>query len=216
MKNYKAQISAKSLIMLMLSALTLTIGTLCWFFMSGRNKVNDFAVEVDNPSSNFIFYEAIDTNKNGVIDNGEMYVEIENPDIYTENMVPGQTFFYKVFVKNTKNDTNFGLFFKDITDTNEMAQQIAVSASLVDKNGNVKASTNGDKVLSTLMTSNNETANAQILGMSDCPQGDYEVYYTLKLKTDTSYLYYDKTLSIDNVEASFYESWLWRNFLKYY
>ena len=206
MKNYNAQISAKSIILLILSALTLTIGTLCWFFMSGRNRVDDFFVEVDNPSSNFVFYEAVDANKNGVIDDDEMYVEIESLDIYTENMVPGQTFFYKVFVKNSKNNTNFGLFFKDITDTDEMAQQIAVSASLVDKNGNVKASTNGDKVLSTLMTSNNETANAQILGMSECPKGDYEVYYTVKLKNDTSFLYYDKTLSIDNVEVSFYNN----------
>lgn len=206
MKNYKAKISVKSIILLILSALTLTIGTLCWFFMSGRNRVDDFFVEVDNPSSNFVFYEAVDTNKNGVIDDDEIYVEIESPDIYTENMVPGQTFFYKVFVKNSKNGSNFGLFFKNITDTDNIAQQIAVSANLLDTTGSVKATTNGEIDLSTLITSGDTTLNAEILGMSECPKGDYEVYYTVKLKNDTSFLYYDKTLSIDNVEVSFYNN----------
>lgn len=206
MKNYKSQISVKSIILLILSTLTLTIGTLCWFFMSGRNRVDDFFVEVDNPSSNFVFYEAVDANKNGVIDDDEMYVEIESLDIYTENMVPGQTFFYKVFVKNSKDGSNFGLFFKDITDTDNIAQQIAVSANLLDATGNVKATSNGEIDLSTLITSNDTTSDAKILGMSECPKGDYEIYYTVKLKIDTSSLYYNKTLSINNVEVLFYNN----------
>lgn len=206
MKGKKINFNIKNLILMIVSSLMLVVVSVCWFVIANRNSVEGFTAEVDNPSSNADFYEAVDLNMNGVIDNGETYELIKDTSINTRNMEPGQTFFYKVSVRNSHANSNFQMRFNNISDIDGMAEQLLVNAKIVDSSGVVKASTGDNNVLSSLLeTSDGSIFDAVLLTGTKFAVGNYEVFYSLKLKNDTTSTVEGKLLTIDDVVVAFVE-----------
>lgn len=206
MKNKKLNINLKNFILMVVSALILVTATVCWFFMTHNNTVGGFNTNVDNPSSHFIFYEAEDTNKNGVIDGDEEYVEIGTANIESNNMIPGKTYFYKVTVDNQRDNSLFGLFFNNIEETGTLSSVVEVTAEVKNSLGATVLSTNGFKILSTLMTTDDSgtVTDAKVLTGTGFNRDTYDVYYTVKMSTSATTEYEDFRISIDDVSASFY------------
>ena len=206
MKGKKIKFNIKNLILMIVSSLTLVVVSVCWFTIANRNILEGFTAEVENPSSNVEFYEAIDANMNGVIDNGESYELIRDTSVNTKNMEPGQIFFYKVLVRNSHENSNFEMRFNNISDIDGMAEQLLVNAKIVDSSGVVKASNGDNNVLSSLLeTSDGSIFDAVLLTGTEFAVGNYEVFYSLKLKNDTTSTFEGKFLTIDDVVVAFVE-----------
>ena len=213
MKDKKVNQNLKNLILMVVSALVLISATVCWFFLTSANTVEGFEVGVDSPSSHMVFYEAIDENKNGVVDGTESYKEISTTNIITKNMIPGKTYFYMVKIDTMKDNMKFGLFFNGIEESPveegipSLSSQIKVTANIKKANGNVITATDGEKILST-MIEYDETgtiADAMILTGNNFAKGDYEVYYTIKMAEDATILNEDQYVNINDVSAVLFE-----------
>ena len=160
-----------------------------------------------------VFYEAIDANKNGVIDATESYREITTTNIITKNMIPGKTYFYMVKIDTMKNNMKFGLFFNGIEESaveegiSPLSSKIEVAASVKKANGNVITATDGTKILSTLIDydETGTVADAIILTGNNFARGDYEVYYTIKMANDATILNEDQYVNINDVSAVLFE-----------
>lgn len=206
MGKTKSELSIKNSILIFVSALALVAASFCWFSMSSQNNIEQMSVGVDTLSSDFVFYEAVDTNRDGVISGQETYVEISNASINTSNMVPGQTFFYKAIVRNKKAGANFAFIFKNILDSNNLSGQVIVTARLLDSNSTVRTATSGVVTIHDIaVTDENDETNAPVLSDTNLPIGYYELYYTLKLNSGTTSTYEGKSMTISDVMVAFYE-----------
>lgn len=109
----------KSIIMLILigiSILFLTLSiTLAWFDLtetSGPITFNTGSVKAD-----INFYQGIDSNENGIIDENE-YHKFSNSKLDFNNIIPGQSYFFRLKVKNIGSiDGNLNIEIGDIVTT---------------------------------------------------------------------------------------------------
>lgn len=205
MEDKKINLSLKNLILSLTSALALVVATVCWFVMSGSVGLEKLTASVDTSLSNVDFFQAVDENKNGVVDANETYKKIETANIDTKYMVPGEKYFYKVNVYNNKTGVHFGLFFNDITDSDSLGAQVKVSAKIV-KSGTTLAHTDECFLSAIYETDDGGITDATILTASDLTKGDYEIYYTVKLIESTTILHEDLSLTVNDVVVSFFES----------
>jgi hypothetical protein len=107
----------KNGIFLFATALVLVVVTVAWFF-SGSEEANVGPIGADIESSGFgyFLFEAVDTNKNGLLDNGEEnnWLPVPGDNVDINNIVPNQYHFYKAVIQ-TGAKTSMQFKFTGIT-----------------------------------------------------------------------------------------------------
>ncbi|MBQ7654861.1 MAG: hypothetical protein IJS17_07305, partial [Clostridia bacterium] len=180
----------------------LIAASLCWFSMGTQVDMERISVGVDSLSSNYIFYEAVDADRDGVIDNDEIYTEITDDTIRTRYMVPGQKYFYKVVVTNNHTNAHFAFIFDNISYTGSFADYVKVAAQLVDSTSTTRA-TSVERTISDIAGSD---TSATILTASNLATGSYELYYTVKLDASAASTYESANLTVTDVIPEFFVS----------
>lgn len=206
MKKNETKLSLKNSAMIFVSALALVAASLAWFSIASNNDVNSFDAGVGRLSSNMVFYEAVDSDRDGTIGANENYVQIQDNDINTRYMVPGQTYFYKVTVENHQSGSHFALIFNDITDTDSLSEHVKVTARVVNSSNATVASTAAEQSIAYYSQTASGQTDATILTGSNLASGTYSIYYTVKLDSTTTTDFENKTMTIEDVFVSFFAS----------
>ncbi|MBE6783072.1 MAG: hypothetical protein E7536_03580 [Ruminococcaceae bacterium] len=206
-KNNK---SAKSLIMLVATGLTLVVATLCWFSIMDRSeieKLDNVIVKNENSSKAKIYYGA-DENGNIVASSDEIskYCQVDGNEILLENMVPGAEYSYKAVFPSCSEGQTITLTFTGVQD-NGLAEKIEVY-------GNVSSFESDDNII-------NDTNHATEMKLEKLRNGDikvieseikskgkYVVYFSFKFSddaelstTENSIGYENKSLKITSIDA---------------
>lgn len=221
-KENKSNAASKNLIMVIVTGVILATATLCWFVANGGNKVDKIESPIASASSTAVFYCAEDSNRNGIIDGDEKYVEIETASILLNNMLPGAKYFYMVEFQNCPFKSSFELGFEDIIDNNTNASSqeeyfgdyVTVTSRITKVVGentetNVKFQT--EEVLSNKYrnTTDSQTGeniiNATIIqhtGDENIQPGTYRIYYDFYLDKNVTTDKANYSLTINNVNAT--------------
>lgn len=207
MKKHKSDLGIKNSILIIVSALSLAFATFSWFSLNNHNNIENFEAEVDTLSSNFTFYQAVDENRNGVIDGSETYVEISDNSINTRYMIPGEKYFYKAILNNRRNNSHFAFIFSDIVDDSSFSSEVKVTARLLDSTNVTVAQTSTERSIDYFaVTDENSIKDATVLTAQSLPAGDYSLFYTLKIDENTGSDFENDSLLITNVVTAFFVS----------
>ena len=205
MKKTKYELGLKNSILIIVSALVLAFASYCWFSLNSHNDIQDFTVGVDTLSSNYTFYQAVDENRNGVIDGQETYNEIEDMSISTQYMIPGEKYFYKAILENVKPGAHFAFIFSNIVDDSDFGSEVKVFAKLVGSNSQIISQSSTESSIAYYsVTDDNNITDATILTAQSIATGTYELYYTLKIDESTTSDFEDDSLVITNVVTAFF------------
>ena len=204
MAKMKDKNSAKSLAMVLITGLTLAAVTLCWFAIMDRSSVEQIKSSVENTESSLasIYYGA-DANGNIAItpEAIKQYVKVQENPITLENMIPGAEYTYMAKFSSVNRGQTMSLTLEGISNTKD--KDLMSSVKL-----NRRASKiNGDKE-----TSVKYTANEILLSAADGDSfkykltsadanGEYAIFYTLKITEETKTDKGNLSIEITNVNA---------------
>ncbi len=198
MSNDKKNI-LKSAALMVATAMVLVVVTVAWFMLGGKAGADEIKSDVVAEEITYTIYEAIDTNKNGVLDTDEA----QNWNVVTEDTlqlvaaVPNQYRFYKVVVHSGgKNSLAFKLNGISATPLDASAgasdifERIHVRFLVKDDGGDPGFPTTGvDPINTNLLTLLGDPAptnyTVYTIDLSGYQNRIFEIYYDVGLSSDT-------------------------------
>ncbi len=124
----------KSVVSLVATALVLIVATVAWFSSGTKVSVEGISADVETDGFSYILYEAVDANKNGLLDNGEdasgNWLPVSGPDINIDKAVPNQYRFFKAKVQ-VGSRTEINVKFTGIVVTDPVPEERADFLSLI-------------------------------------------------------------------------------------
>lgn len=204
MAKKKNNNSAKSLLMVIVTGITLVAVTLCWFAIMDRSSVEQIKrVDVKNESSTFasIYFGADKNNKIAIkTDDIVKYEMISDREIILENMFPGAEYTYMAEFKNARAGNKITLDLNKIADvTGNLTSSVILNrrVSLITANG--KETTDpGYRYSADEITLNNEETFEYSVRLD----GTYRVYFSFKIdETKTINDAANMSVNIENVDA---------------
>ncbi len=199
MAKIKNKSSAKSLVMVLVTGITLVAVTLCWFAIADKSNVNsiDSVIENDSSSKTRILCGVVDSTTQKIAitsDEVSAYVPIEGEAITLENMIPGAEYFYRVDFSNCKTGQKIDFSLEFANTSSPLFQKISVSR-LVMKTDNAIYTSSGQNV-----TSLANTANVFSVNISE--DGNYSFYFSFKFADEATHeLYANQSVTIKNVSV---------------
>lgn len=203
MAKTKDKNSAKSLAMVFITGLTLVAVTLCWFAIMDRSSVDQIKSSVENTESTFasIYYGA-DANGDIAITPSaiKQYVKVQENPITLENMIPGAEYTYMAKFAQVSRGQTVNLTLEGISNTKGDLMSSVILNRRVSK-------MNGDKETAVKLTANEislSVADGNLFRYkltSADTNGEYAIFYTLKITEETKTNKGNMSIEITNVNA---------------
>lgn len=135
-KNSKFNIS---IILLIISALSLSTAVYAWFIATG-GRVNDIIIKVGEVNASVNLYKVDDFNSDGIIDEPNTDTLLESYPYMMENLYGGSTITFRLQIKNlgtTDNTVKFNFNKLDVTnDKNKLARVMSIQFFIKEENIN--------------------------------------------------------------------------------
>lgn len=199
MAEKKDKKSAKSLVMVLVTGLTLVAVTLCWFAIMDRSTIDKIESSVQNQESSLasIYYGA-DANGDIAITPGaiKQYVKVQDNPILLENMIPGAEYTYMAKFPSVKSGQTISLTLNGIT--GELMSSVRLNRRASKMSGdNETVKDTADEIS---LASADGNSYKYKLASADT-KGEYAIFYTLKIAEDTTTEKGNMSIEITNVDA---------------
>ncbi len=208
MAKKKNNNSAKSLVMIIATGLTLVVATLCWFAIMDKSVVEPIKrAEVKNESSTFAnIYFGADANGEIAItpESIKQYVKIDSREIILENMFPGAEYTYMAEFKNARKDMVITLDLNDIANvTGNLTSKVKLNRRVTLMSGD-----NGNTETTSAEPSYKYQAVEILLSDENTftytvpKDGRYRVYFSFKIDENVTVENgRNMSINIENVDA---------------
>lgn len=202
MAKKKDNNSAKSLVMVLITGLTLVVVTLCWFALMDKSSVEQIKSSVENTESSLasIYYGA-DANGNIAItpESIKQYVKVQENPITLENMIPGAEYTYMAKFSSVRSGQTISLTLEGISDKKgDLMSSVKLNRRASKINGDKEALK--DTAQEILLSVADGNQFRYTLKPTDA-QGEYAIFYTLKITEETKTNKGNMSIEITNVNA---------------
>lgn len=203
MAKMKDKNSAKSLAMVLITGLTLAAVTLCWFAIMDRSSVDQIKSSVENTESSLasIYYGA-DANGNIAItpEAIKQYVKVQENPITLENMIPGAEYTYMAKFSSVNRGQTMSLTLEGISNTKDKDLMSSVKLNRRASKMNGDKETVIDTAKEILLSAADGDSFKYKLTSADV-NGEYAIFYTLKITEETKTDKGNLSIEITNVNA---------------
>lgn len=203
MAEKKDKKSAKSLVMVLVTGLTLVAVTLCWFAIMDRSTIDKIESSVQNQESSLasIYYGA-DANGDIAITPGaiKQYVKVQDNPILLENMIPGAEYTYMAKFPLVKSGQTISLTLNGIANVNngDLMSSVRLNRRASKMSGdNETLKDTADEIS---LASADGNSYKYKLASADT-KGEYAIFYTLKIAEDTTTEKGNMSIEITNIDA---------------
>lgn len=203
MAKTKDKNSAKSLAMVLITGLTLAAATLCWFTIMDRSAVEQIKSSVENTESSLasIYYGA-DANGDIAITPSAItqYVKVQENPITLENMIPGAEYTYMAKFSSAKSGQTLNLTLEGISNTKgDLMSSVRLNRRVSKVNGNNETDVKLKANEISLSEANDNLFKYKLTSADT--NGDYAIFYTLKITEETKINKGNMSIEITNVNA---------------
>ncbi len=202
MAKMKDKNSAKSLAMVLITGLTLAAVTLCWFAIMDRSSVEKIKSSVENTESSLasIYYGADATGEIAITPGAiKQYIKVQDNPILLENMIPGAEYTYMAKFSSVKRGQTMSLTLEGISNTKgDLMSSVRLNRRASKMNGDNE--TLRDKAAEISLSVADGDVFKYTLTQADA-NGEYAIFYTLKITEETKTDKGNLSIEITNVNA---------------
>lgn len=191
----------KSVALMVATAMVLVAVTVAWFALGDHAGAGDVEAEVEKSDLTYTIYEAVDTNKNGILDPAESadanWTAVSGDSLQLLNAAPNQYHFYKIIVySGERSSVDFKLKGVSVTPlnasagTNDILERIHVRFEVKDDGGDPGFPTTGvDDIDTNLSALLGDPAPAEYtvysIDLTNYHGRTFEIFYDVGLYSDT-------------------------------
>ncbi len=197
-KNNK---SAKSLIMLVATGLTLVVATLCWFSIMDRSeieKLDNVIVKNENSSKAKIYYGADENGKIAIRpEDITQYLPVKDDLILLENMFPGAEYTYIAEFYYADKDKKITLDLEGVRNDTDSTLMSSVKLNRRVSLMNDTTETNKYTVAEIYLDKEDEKPFEYTIETS----GKHRIYFSFKIEEETTIDKKNMSIIIDHIDA---------------